>query len=127
ATLPVAPPRMFPEFGFSDTVRGGSPVYGSIEGRHLINEFAAVPSFHFGWILLVALALFQSTRILVLRVSAMLLPLLMLLSILFTANHYLIDALAGGTIVLLALAAVRFVEKARDPTLPTRHSSPAPR
>ena len=70
ATLPVAPPRMFPEFGFIDTVRGGSPVYGSVEGRHLVNEFAAVPSFHFGWILLVSLALFQSSKALMMRVGA---------------------------------------------------------
>ena len=123
ATLPVAPPRMFPEFGFIDTVRGGSPVYGSVEGRHLVNEFAAVPSFHFGWILLVSLALFQSSKVLMMRVGATLLPVMMLLTILFTANHYLIDALAGGTIVLLALAAVRLVEKVHDATLPMRERS----
>ena len=47
----------------------------------------------------------------------------MLLTILFTANHYLIDALAGVTIVLLALATVRVLDKVHDATLPMRERS----
>ena len=42
------------------------------------------------------------------------LPLLMLAAIIFTANHYVIDAIIGGAIVLAALAAVRLVEIARE-------------
>jgi len=60
---------------------------------------------------------------LMMSIGASLLPVMMLLTILFTANHYLIDALAGGTIVLLALAAVRLVEKVHDATLPMRERS----
>jgi hypothetical protein len=111
ATLPVAPPRMFPEFGFVDTVRANSRVYQSFEGTDLVNEFAAVPSFHFGWILLVGLAVIQTSSRLVLKIAGGMLPVLMLLSIIFTGNHYLIDAVAGGAIVLGALAAVRFAER----------------
>src|SRR3990170_1329119 len=61
ATLPVAPPRMFPEFGFIDTVHVHSGLYRSIQQSDFVNEFAAVPSFHFGWILLVGMAVFQTT------------------------------------------------------------------
>jgi hypothetical protein len=110
ATLPVAPPRMFPEFGFVDTVRTNSAVYGSIEDSDLVNEFAAVPSFHFGWILLVGLAVIQTTRHMVFRAVAVLLPVLMLLAILFTANHYVVDAIAGGAVVLAALGVVLLCE-----------------
>lgn len=111
AMLPVAPPRMFPEFGFVDTVRTNSAVYRSFEGSDLVNEFAAVPSFHFGWILLVGLALIQTNHHPLVRAAGVLLPILMLAAILFTANHYVIDAIIGGAIVLLALAAVRMAER----------------
>jgi PAP2 superfamily protein len=110
ATLPVAPPRMFPEFGFVDTVRTNSSVYRSFEGSDLVNNFAAVPSFHFGWILLVGLALIQTNHHILVRGAGVMLPIVMLAAILFTANHYVIDAVLGGAIVLLALAAVRIGE-----------------
>jgi hypothetical protein len=101
---------MFPEFGFVDTVRMNSAVYRSLEGSDLVNEFAAVPSFHFGWILLVGLALIQTNHHALVRAGGVLLPVLMLAAILFTANHYVIDAIIVGAIVLLALAAVRVAE-----------------
>jgi hypothetical protein len=112
ATLPVAPPRMFPQFGFIDTVRDGSNVYRAFEGSDLVNQFAAVPSFHFGWILLVGVALFQTSRRFAVRAAAVAMPLVMLSAILLTANHYLIDALAGGATVLAALAVVLLAERA---------------
>jgi hypothetical protein len=111
ALLPVAPPRMFPEFGFVDTVRDNSAIYGQFEGSDLVNEFAAVPSFHFGWILLVSLAIFQTNKHILVRAAAVVLPVLMLLSIVLTANHYMIDAVIGGALVLLALGVVRLLER----------------
>jgi hypothetical protein len=111
ALVPVAPPRMFPEFGFVDTVHVNSAVYRSLQGSDLVNEFAAVPSFHFGWILLVGIALIQTNRHLVVRAAGVLLPLMMLAAIIFTANHYVIDAIIGGAIVLGALGLVRAIER----------------
>ncbi len=111
ATLPVAPPRMFPEFGFVDTVHANSAVYRALEGSDLVNEFAAVPSFHFGWILLIGLALMQANHHIIMRGTGVLLPLLMLAAIIFTANHYVIDAIIGGAVVLLALAVVLMAER----------------
>jgi hypothetical protein len=114
ATLPVAPPRMFPEFGFVDTVHAQSSFYRSLQSSDLVNEFAAVPSFHFGWILLVGIAIIQTNHNPLARGVGVLLPLLMLAAIIFTANHYVIDAIIGGAIVLAALAAVRLGEIARE-------------
>ena len=113
--MPVAPPRMFPEFGFVDTVREHSAVYQSFEGTDLVNEFAAVPSFHFGWILLVGIALIQTNHNPIMRTLGVLMPVLMLLSIIFTANHYWIDAVIGAAIVLGALAVVSCMEHLRLP------------
>ncbi len=114
ATLPVAPPRMFPEFGFVDTVHARSSLYRSLQGSDLVNEFAAVPSFHFGWILLVGIAIIQTNQNPLARAVGVTLPVMMLAAILFTANHYVIDAIIGGTLVLAALAAVRVAEVARE-------------
>lgn len=115
AILPVAPPRMFPEFGFVDTVRQNSAIYDQFEGSKLINEFAAVPSFHFGWILLVGVALFQVNRNKLVRAAGVLAPLVMLAAILFTANHYFIDAVIGGVLVLAALGVVQWSERIHWP------------
>lgn len=128
ATMPVAPPRMLPELGFVDTVRTNSAIYSQFEGSDLINEFAAVPSFHFGWILLVGLAVFQTNRHPLIRALAILMPVLMLLSILLTANHYWIDAVIGGALALAALGIVElfdssFVASARTRLL--RRVAPA--
>jgi hypothetical protein len=111
ATLPVAPPRMFPEFGFVDTVHANSSTYRSFQGSGLVNEFAAMPSFHFGWILLVGLAVIETSRSAMAKIAGVLMPVLMLLTILFTANHYLIDAAVGGAIVVLSLRVVLLLER----------------
>jgi hypothetical protein len=128
ATIPVAPPRMFPEFGFVDTVHVNSSVYRSLQGSDLVNEFAAVPSFHFGWILLVGIALIQTNHHILVRSAGVMLPVLMLAAIIFTANHYVVDAIIGGAIVLAALGVVRFGERwfEAHPTLRrARHQRPA--
>lgn len=110
ASLPVAPPRMFPELGFVDTVHLNSDFYRSVHSTGLVNEFAAVPSFHFGWTLLVGIALWQTARHAAIRAAAVLLPAAMLAAIVLTANHYVLDALAGALLVLCALAVIRWIE-----------------
>jgi membrane-associated phospholipid phosphatase len=60
-----------------------------------VNEFAAVPSMHVGWNLLLALGLFLSFRNPVLRGLALLLPPAMIVSTVATGNHYLLDAPLG--------------------------------
>lgn len=111
ALFPVAPPRLLPDEGFVDTVRLYSRIYNGIEGSGYVNQFAAVPSFHFGWILLVAIAIWQTTGNRVLRLAAAAMPVAMLASIVLTGNHYFLDALAGGALVLLALGVVISVER----------------
>jgi len=111
AFFPVAPPRLLPDGGFVDTVRLYSRIYNGIEGSGYVNQFAAVPSFHFGWILLVAIAIWETTGNRLLRLAAAGMPVAMLASIVLTGNHYFFDALAGGALVLLALGVVISVER----------------
>lgn len=102
AIYPLAPPRMLPDMGFIDTGRlfGMSPYGDTSEG--LANQFAAMPSLHFGWALLVA---WGATRFSTSpwRRAMLLHPLLTLAAIIITANHYWLDAAVALCIFLAAL------------------------
>jgi membrane-associated phospholipid phosphatase len=99
--LPVAPPRFLP--GFTDTMAlYGFNVDGSAAGP-FYNPYAAMPSLHVGWSLLAGIALIACARAWWLRAAGIALPLLMTASVIMTGNHYLLDAVAGGAVVLVAL------------------------
>lgn len=106
--MPLAPPRMLAASGLVDTARVYGPsVYGATpETDSMANQFAAMPSLHFGWALMVAIGLIAATRSR-LRVLWLLHPLVTLLVIVGTANHYWFDALAAAALLGLALLAVR--------------------
>ncbi|MGW0120480.1 phosphatase PAP2 family protein [Streptomyces sp. NPDC003327] len=106
--MPLAPPRMLAATGLVDTARVYGPsVYGATpETDSMANQFAAMPSLHFGWALMVAIGLIAATRSRW-RVLWLLHPLVTLLVIVGTANHYWFDALAAAALLGLALLAVR--------------------
>lgn len=96
--LPVAPPRMLPEYGFVDIIHGTTAAPES--GR---NNFAAMPSFHFGLPLLMTVGFCQAFRLKPWQCAlAALLPAVMLLAIIATANHFFLDAVAGAAVVLFS-------------------------
>jgi hypothetical protein len=97
AVVPVAPPRMLPELGFID------PIHPPMMTSGAKNEFAAVPSFHFGFTMLAAMGVahtFRWRRWLTAMLA--LLPAIMLLAIVSTANHFFTDAAIGAVVVLAA-------------------------
>ncbi|MGW7428373.1 phosphatase PAP2 family protein [Streptomyces sp. NPDC054861] len=106
--MPLAPPRMLTAAGLVDTAQVYGPsVYGATPRTDsMANQFAAMPSLHFGWALMVAIGLIAATRGR-LRWWWLLHPLLTLLVIVGTANHYWFDALAAAVLLALALAVVR--------------------
>ncbi|MEW2116689.1 phosphatase PAP2 family protein [Streptomyces sp. NPDC005474] len=105
--FPLAPPRLLAETGLIDTGQVFGPtVYGaSPEADTLSNQFAAMPSLHFGWALMVALGLIVATRSR-LRWLWLLHPLVTLLVIVGTANHYWLDAIVASALLGIALAVV---------------------
>jgi len=106
---PMAPPRMLPQWGFVDTtVSDGS--YYIFQPPAFVNQYAAMPSLHFSWDLLAATAIFVNLRSPV-RYAALLLPMLTMFGIVFTANHFFLDAVAGGAV---ALAALWLAKRLRD-------------
>jgi hypothetical protein len=100
---PLAPPRFLPEYGFVDTIASESEGYRSFNASALVNEYAAMPSLHFGWVLLLAIAVVALVPNRAVRAVAVAVPVLMLAAIVLTGNHYLIDAAVGGVIVLAGL------------------------
>jgi len=101
---PLAPPRMFPHLGFVDTGRLVGPAsYGKGSPYHgFANQFAAMPSLHFGWALAIAWAaiLASSSRV---RWLAIAHPVLTLAAIVLTANHYWMDAIVAMFLFGIAL------------------------
>ena len=97
---PLAPPRMLDHEGFVDTLqRYGPSIYTQDTNQSVANQFAAMPSLHFGWALLIAL---MFMRIKGGRWSWLALahPAITLLAIVATANHYLADAAVAMVLVV---------------------------
>jgi PAP2 superfamily len=97
---PAAPPRLS-ELGFSDTVTSstGLDLSSDLLGA-LYNPFAAVPSLHFGYALIVGAVLAAIAQRRVWRIAGALYPAAMLLIIVATGNHFIVDAALGGLVVV---------------------------
>jgi len=94
--FPVAPPRLA-GLGFVDTVSKSAKVNLSSDVLgSLYNPFAAVPSLHFGYALLVGLTLASVARRTFVRIIGWSYPAVMLFIIVGTGNHFFFDAAAGG-------------------------------
>jgi membrane-associated phospholipid phosphatase len=100
ALYPVAPPRMLD--GFQDTVDVASRQHYIAHPQAFINKFAALPSFHAGWVALAGLLLMMVSRRWPLRLMAGSIGVFMSVAVVVTANHYVIDVVAGVGLSLLA-------------------------
>ena len=104
--FPLAPPRMLSSLGFVDTLRqSGLRIYSTNPNDSAANQFAAMPSLHFGWAVIVAAGFVAVCRTLA-SVLAFLHPVITLIAIVATANHYWIDA---GVALVLVIGAVMVV------------------
>jgi hypothetical protein len=100
--FPLAPPRMLP--GYVDTIaRYGPAIYEKSGVASVANQYAAMPSLHFGWAVLVAYGVVRALRT-PWRWLIVLHPLVTLVAIVLTANHYWLDALVALALVAGALA-----------------------
>jgi PAP2 superfamily len=96
---PVAPPRLA-GLGFVDTVTDSAKVNLSSDALgSLYNPFAAVPSLHFGYALLVGISVALLAKSRLTRAIGWSYPLVMLLIIVGTGNHFFFDA-AGGALAV---------------------------
>jgi hypothetical protein len=98
---PLAPPRLMPALGFIDTLHGvqdfSKPDYGTLTA--LTNQYAAMPSLHFGWSLWCGLVIAILAPKWWMKAIALLHPLFTISAIVATGNHWVLDAVGGATVV----------------------------
>lgn len=124
ALYPTAPPRFLPELGFTDTV---GALTNTGQDSHavslLVNQYAAVPSMHMAFALMIAVPGLSLARSTAARAWWSAYPLLVLFVIVVTANHYWFDAVAGAAVACMAALAARQLARAR-PTAWAWRSAP---
>jgi membrane-associated phospholipid phosphatase len=111
-TYPLAPPRLA-GLGMVDTVTVESRSYRVLQPPAFTNQYAAMPSLHSGWDLLVGIAIVSAATTVALRVVGFVLPVLMGLAVVATANHYVLDVVAGVMLALIGHAAALALERRR--------------
>jgi hypothetical protein len=114
ALFPTAPPRMFPEAGFTDTIRTFTTVHqDSSFTSLLVNPYAAVPSMHIAFSLMIAIPAMTLARSAFARAAWSLYPMLVFFVIVVTANHFWFDAAAGAAVACLAAASAHQLARFR--------------
>jgi membrane-associated phospholipid phosphatase len=104
--VPTAPPRMLPEWGFTDTLAESAAIdHGSV-GR-LANQYAAMPSLHVMDAFIVGVTLFLVVRRASLRLLWLVWPAWVAFAVVVTGNHYWLDIAAGLAVAVLAAVALR--------------------
>jgi membrane-associated phospholipid phosphatase len=117
--IPTAPPRMFPDFGFDDTLaRFGALNHGSGLVEFAANPYAAMPSVHAADALIVGLVLFAVCRTRVAKAVWLLWPAWVWFSVMATGNHFWLDVLAGIVVAAIAGAVVYRRDLLRRRTAP---------
>lgn len=106
ATFPVAPPRLF-SADYIDTVTVHSESYRVLQPPSLVNKYAAVPSLHFGWNLLVALTWYRLGRRGLVTAAAVFMPVAMAFAVVATSNHWTFDVITGAVVALTGLVLER--------------------
>jgi hypothetical protein len=115
--FPVAPPRLI-DMGMVDTVTVGSEAYRVLQPTMFTNQYAALPSLHVGWDLLIGLAIFVAARRAWVRAIGVAMPIAMTVAVVLTANHYIIDAIAGAALTATCWYIAGRVVARRNVTVP---------
>jgi len=121
--FPTAPPRMLPDLGFIDTLEKTADVNFNTGAVSLLsNPFAAVPSVHTCFALIIGATCFFLVRRPAIRFIWLFYPCLIVFSIVATGNHFWLDAILGACLAGVALGVAWTIERFH-PTLPasTRH------
>jgi len=125
--FPTAPPRFMPEWGFIDTVADLTPVnvsHTSASMSAFFNPYAAVPSMHVAFALMIAWPLARLVRRSPVRILWMLYPFVMTFVIVVTANHFIADALLGALTAGASAYGASWLARARPSVW--RFSTPGP-
>ena len=121
--IPAAPPRLMAahgyDLGFVDTVFGGNTHVDYAQPSLILNEYAAIPSFHFGWIAMASAAIWVNTRSTTVRTAAVMLTVVMTWAIVASANHLFFDMALGGLVIMVSWQVAKRFERQRQPATVT--------
>jgi PAP2 superfamily len=114
ALYPTAPPRLMPGEGFTDTIAAFTGVAQDDKTASLlVNQYAAVPSMHIAFSLMVAVPAAALSRNALARTLWPAYPLLVLFVIVGTGNHFWLDAAAGAAVACVAVLTARALARLR--------------
>jgi membrane-associated phospholipid phosphatase len=115
ALYPTAPPRLMPEWGFTDAIQQ----FTGITAEHgpssaLLNLYAAIPSMHVCFSMMVGVPMSRFVKHRLARIAWLLYPLFITFVVIATGNHYLTDVILGAvTAGVSALLANKLLARAR--------------
>lgn len=110
--FPVAPPRLIPFAGFIDTMAQFDRVgYNAQEARAFVNPYAAIPSLHYGWSLLLGAIVAWVGRNPLAWVFGAVWPVAMFFAVVMTGNHFILDAVAGAIVSFAGLGIALAIER----------------
>jgi hypothetical protein len=106
--VPTAPPRFFEELGFVDSLDQVSVNHDSAFVQMFVNPYAAIPSMHCAFSLMVGVAGAAVSRHTISKIAWSAYPLFVFWVVMATGNHFWLDAAIGWTVAgLAALSAVQ--------------------
>jgi membrane-associated phospholipid phosphatase len=107
--VPTAPPRLVEGYGFVDTITQYAQVnHDSALVKVFVNPYAAIPSMHCAFALLIGVSGALIARHNLTRALWCIYPLFVFFVVVVTANHFWLDGAAGALVAgLSALAAIR--------------------
>jgi hypothetical protein len=111
---PTAPPRFFPEWGFLDSVSEFTGVEPASDGVNaMFNPYAAIPSMHVAFALMIGWSLSQLVRTRVARGFWWAYPVIVSYVIVATGNHFVMDAILGAATAGMSALTARELARAR--------------
>jgi membrane-associated phospholipid phosphatase len=109
--FPVTQPRLMGSAGYPLGIYDTIPESIRSKPGPMANWYAAVPSYHFGWIALGVAGVWWCWKNWILRAAAVAFAGLMWWAIVVTGNHYFLDMVAGAGMVTVAFLLVRRFER----------------
>jgi membrane-associated phospholipid phosphatase len=116
AVFPIAPPRFLPEWGFVDSVSDMTGLHLSHSSAlfsDFVNPYAAVPSMHVAFALMIGWPMARLARWRLARVLWLGYPFLIAFVIIATANHYILDAVLGAVTAGISACFAKWLARLR--------------
>ena len=111
--FPTAPPRFLPEWGFTDTVSDFFGQGASHGASVLYNPYAAMPSMHVAFALMIGVTGVRLVKLRVGRAFWAIYPFFIAFVVIVTANHFWLDAAVGGVVAAVSAYASAALARAR--------------